>query len=1803
MKKKTIYQKHSLFSFRGLLSTLCLLTALAQLTVSKAQCPDGERLCTITLLCSDIFGDGWSGAGIEVWQGTTLRGFATLQQGYEEDIDIAVCSGDTTRLVWVSGLFDNDIYFSVLNGDGSVIIADAGGGDYTNGQVITRFMPVCGSCVRPSGLTIIPDSMSCFVSWNGNGESAWVIYLDDIFQGVAQTSNWLFSGLLPNSYHSVDVAALCDNGDTSFAISGTFRTSCGPLQVPYFNNFDNETYNLPPNCWNTVIGYNDAPKVFDDMAFSDSLSLYFSAASEGANLITTPLVPLPGNQINVTFNAFLEYGIPIGDINLFNAELKAGVMSDPNNPVSFIPLVTIDLMDNQWHEYEFNTSSLPADSHYYVAFYYTADNNLIGNGAIDNLHITVDNGCSRPSWTGIDSVAAHQVWLRWNDIPGASAYNIYVSEDDDPTQASLYATVSDTTCVVNGLSQNSNYWVWVRTVCSEYLSDYKPFVAFRTRLTCAAVVDITVDNIGFHAASLSWQYDALHGMPTYGSIIELYDITDPTVPILQDFTSDNHFTLTGLLPSHGYRALVYNTCLEDENDTANAVSVDFMTESCSSIIGNGQRGTEYVVNTNFSNSYIQSLFLASEMPAIDTISGIAFHFSGNNELPITFDVYLGLTNLSTLSTSAYVPYSSLTYEGEMHLPQMSGEGWVMLSFDQPFVYPAGNNLVVATHNHSGSFYMNPSSWFYHSTPGVQTVEWNNFAPISPSNPSSFFNNIYSGAPDIRFITDCDAGDCLPPMISHIESDSNSIAVQWVAENNTAVIVGYRSDGETVWHPVATNINVDAANIIGLNAATTYTIRVGTLCDGDTLWDVTNVTTRCGALTLPYNENFDSYVDGAIPQCWSYNPNSISYSMGGLLWQPWQSGSAAVLPRLSLPINQLEISFRAELASISENCGIMIGVANADGFVIEWLDTISDSQQSLSHFTWFNYNFANWIGSAERIAISHYSTDDSQLLIDDISVIVAGGCLAPENLRAANTDNASAITARWSGDAANWEIRWDTVGIPLLQMSHSQILNDTLFPFPQLTNGGKYNLYVRAICSESQSGWRCLTFSAGSIIMASNNIDTVTRCGIIVYDDGGATGNYSNSNSSLLVIRPESATMAVVFKGGSIDINPWGGDDLRIFEGEDTNGLLLYANHGTYYPISFDTSIVSDQESMTILFRTNSFNTASGYELIIQCQPAPTCHRPRNLSASVANAGEATLSWSGNAPSYDIYYRIVGASQWLVDHCTSNNITLLGLSSGARYEAMVQGRCTSDDLSPLSEVIRFNAACAELPLSASLSIVESFEDVDAPPSCWNVIYADPTSEVVNPVSHSSDKYRTGLRSFRFSSYNPSSNYSQTLVSPLLQPTDSITLSFFFSDQMYGNEKLRIGYSTTDNSPNSFLWVDTLSTQGSPWVRYARDFPSQTKFLAINYFSDYLYYAYIDDLEISLVPSAQCHPPVISNINESAESVTVFFNASGISEAYITDGVWDDNVNGDFVSGTSFSFSNLSPRTSYTIGLRSHCFNGLISDWVTRTVTTSALDCSPPDNFLLSSVDYSSASFSWNPNDASAWEINIFNPAFNQSFIASSSPWIVEGLPNNVALHAKIRSLCNGEPGPWYNSLLDFSTPACDPVSDLSALPLADNDVLVSWYGHADLYVIEYGSEHFSAGQGIRIDGISDSQYRIDNLKPGQSYDLYVASQCADGIFSNWSLRLNFTLPSQQGFDLINNQAYDFSIYPNPSNGVVTISAPGASKILILDLLGQTLLSLSPHDSPYSPISCSLPSGIFFVKLDFPSASVVEKIVVF
>ena len=137
-------------------------------------------------------------------------------------------------------------------------------------------------------------------------------------------------------------------------------------------------------------------------------------------------------------------------------------------------------------------------------------------------------------------------------------------------------------------------------------------------------------------------------------------------------------------------------------------------------------------------------------------------------------------------------------------------------------------------------------------------------------------------------------------------------------------------------------------------------------------------------------------------------------------------------------------------------------------------------------------------------------------------------------------------------------------------------------------------------------------------------------------------------------------------------------------------------------------------------------------------------------------------------------------------------------------------------------------------------------------CWYSVSMNSSNSGRQGVASSSDGYQThnGLYSYRFSSYSSASDYNQYLVSPRLPIASPKHLTLHYRRSHSAVENFRVIYSTTTDGLSAF--TDTLvdvSVNSSGWHSCDLLLPAAAKYVAINYYSNYKYYLYIDDIRIA------------------------------------------------------------------------------------------------------------------------------------------------------------------------------------------------------------------------------------------------------------------------------------------------------------------------------------------------------------------
>ena len=316
------------------------------------------------------------------------------------------------------------------------------------------------SCQTPSDISIVPFDDSIYVSWNSNGdESQWIVTCNNV-STMAHSTNMTITGLTPNTEYAVTVRAFCIEGDTSMAVSRQFRTTCNPVTLPYFENFNSVTNsttaftNAFPTCWmQEVTGTTGTrnPQIYygSDNAHSGNYSLFIGKIA----YVCMPPMPVPLNQLELDL-----YHL----VNNSDYALQVGVMEGDN----FIPIDTFEDMEEVYTHHTVNFQSYTGNSRI-IAFHNINEGAYGSPNFIDDITIDLLPECLAVTNITAPVVSTTQIHLNWDSPSPAQNWEIEYGPMDFVPGTGNTITANTHPFAINGLDTMTTYDFYIRTHCGD----------------------------------------------------------------------------------------------------------------------------------------------------------------------------------------------------------------------------------------------------------------------------------------------------------------------------------------------------------------------------------------------------------------------------------------------------------------------------------------------------------------------------------------------------------------------------------------------------------------------------------------------------------------------------------------------------------------------------------------------------------------------------------------------------------------------------------------------------------------------------------------------------------------------------------------------------------------------------------------------------------------------------------------------------------------------------------------------------------------------------------------------------------------------------------------------------------------------------------------------------------------------------------------------------------------------------------------------------------------------------------------
>ena len=1467
---------------------------------------------------------------------------------------------------------------------------------------------------------------------------------DDVVTDFPFDTTYNFSDMLTAmTSYNVRVATMCSNGDTSAWRNVTFKTSCAEIEeLPFTVNFDDVpgstsgTTNNLPDCWNhinngTSSSYAGYPIVYSGAtyALSGSNSLRFYTTTT-AGTYSDQIAILPPIDPTTYPISTLQLSFGARCYSSYTLTIVVGVMSNPDDMTTFVPVDTISTSSSTYGFYEIQMTDYDGTGNY-IALMAPQPTSSYNAGYVDNIEINLTPACTRPASLSMLSSTETSVVLTWESSAQFFSLHYKLASDSVFTDVENISLDADNTYTLDYLTASSIYEWYVTALCDDG-SEISSFTTATFNTECG-VVNIFPWSEGFEE---SWTaVSAFNQNNPSPNCWKIYD--GGATSSSYDWKWRYNTTAARVYEGSGSAGCYTDYATEAHNDWL--ITPLFQLNGNQMISFYAQRATASTTEPEEISIWI------SEPDAV-----LVAPDSTNDPLP-------GFTEIwqSDIPVGAFQRYevSLADYSGNRYIAfvrrnEPHNGFWLALDNVEVGDIPecAAPNTLLSSNPTSSSIVL---SWM------GNTTTYNLYYRVVGDSAYTMEANV-TLTDDVYLLTGLD----------------NSTAYEWYVTANCTdgtEIPSYTTGQFITLCETITQLPVlwdfEASNPINQMP----------LC-----WSVLNQ--GSSGPKVQFNAN-NAYHGSGLLYLYNNNPRST------LVLPPFDASSN---PVNTLQLRFYAMNMGTYPAwDVVVTGGVMTDPMDASTFTV--VDSIHVIGEAGGAYTEYTLSFTQYEGEGEYLALQFYTVNACQWLrVDDMTLEVAPSCSAPDNLSMVSATTSS-VSLTWESTATDLTLYYKAASDnEYTAVTNVALDADETYTLSDLSSSTDYSWYLAANCDDGTVATSVIsTFSTLCDVItelpwfegfestwhataAFGQDNDAPQCWKIY--DGGATSSsyvwkwkynntagrvyegtssavcytdYATTNHNDWLISPMiqlNGNQQVSFYAQRASASTSEPDEISIWISDEDAELA--APDTTTAPLPgftqlYQTDIPSGafQQYVVSLYgysgnryiafvRRNTPN--DGYYLSLDnvtVSDLPECAEPTNLQVLGISTTEATVSWSSNASSFNLYYKESSDSMWIEEFGISLDedgaYSLMNLTPSTNYQWYVEAVCTDTVLS--SSIHTFTTLCEDISVpytenfnnytvTVSSSSAPSNYPNDILPSCWKFLNRSASSSTYPSAFLTSySTYAVSGNCLFFKSSNSTPLYAVLPHFSADLNTLQITFTYRNEGTTTSNGTLSLGYMTNPEDVTTFTELHTYPqittlTEVSE-VLSNIPYEAASGFLVFKYTggSSNNYYLSIDNILVETIPT--CPRPVdVIRTDASSSSVTLSWTSNGDESsweiAYGPVGFDPNDNSANIVTATTnpFEVQNLDPATVYEFYVRAICSATDYSNWSnpaaysTECVILTAPYSEDFDSYATTSS--SATAPSGYPNDQLplCWSFlnrSTTTSTYPQAFLTTNSSYVVSG----------------------------------------------------------------------------------------------------------------------------------------------------------------------------------------------------------------
>ena len=801
-------------------------------------------------------------------------------------------------------------------------------------------------------------------------------------------------------------------------------------------------------------------------------------------------------------------------------------------------------------------------------------------------------------------------------------------------------------------------------------------IAIEVAPSCLPVSDLAVSNIGTDGATLTWSGDA--------DGYTIYDMRDTSV---YQFATDNTVVLYALDPATQYTFGVAANCGGDESDT---MLISFRTLCAVVVVDEDNTFRE---TFNSLTAGIPACWDNSEGTTTSDSYKWSYFATGHDGAGLRFDSYY---NSSSNTNFLATPPIQLDIDARLsfwYKNPTAGDFSVLVSTD------GGTTRTTIASGLTGA-----SDWTLFTydfdadtyTGDTVIVYFKGTSNYGSGDAYIYLDDVTVGQqPSCLAVTDL--------TVVATETTSESITLSWVSDGSNFTVLNMADTTEI-------GSTTDTFMVVNnLTPVTTYTFGVVVDCGSETS-DTMYISARtaCAPFNAPYTWGFEDMTANNAPECWNAvsgtpyvtgNTSYSTYSHSGDKALAFYGTGLIVLPELTVEANTLQMQLWLRAGSNTSSSGnFEVGYMTnpADATTFTAIATYNYSEFAINGTMTYDMRSVMFANAPEGARMALRAAPTSSYIywyVDDVTIDELPSCVPVTNLAAvADQTTTESITISWVSDASSFTV---------LDMADSSVIGTTTDTFMVVNNLEASSLYTFGVvvnCSGETSDTitveartACSAFALPYTEDFENGIDcwSLESCAsgtkVVEGTSYAYTGTHAfkfnyNTNPPQYLISPEltggedGVQVSLMYKvGGSFT------ESFALGYSTTTNETSAFTwlseqtglTNQTYE--AYTDYLPAGTKYVAVKYTANDQLSLYIDSMAISPMSANFCFPVAGLAVNTATANSVTISWTGDAASYDVYNGTA-----LVGSTTDTFYTVSGLTASTAYTFGVQAICSATD---------------------------------------------------------------------------------------------------------------------------------------------------------------------------------------------------------------------------------------------------------------------------------------------------------------------------------------------------------------------------------------------------------------------------------------------------------------------------------------------------------------------------------------------